>query len=79
MSVAFGMENEFQLKGNTVLTKEAWRWFHIHPIIFLIGKTTYFTFVFLLVASVVRAIYKSQMYPDSCNFPEYHSQIRNKW
>jgi len=36
MSVAFGMENEFQLKGNTVLTKEAWRWFNIHPIVFLV-------------------------------------------
>ena len=65
MSVAFGMENEFQLKGNTVLTKEAWRWFNIHPIVFLVGKTAYiicilYSFSFFF-ASGIHAICKSHI------------------
>ena len=38
MSVAFGMDSDFQLKGNKTLTKEACRWFELNPIVFLIGK-----------------------------------------
>ena len=42
MSIAFALENDFQLKGNKKITEEAYRWFKINPLVFFIGKKTFY-------------------------------------